>query len=125
MISLIAFSQKDTKTVIDSTKCFPFPVAKKIAVDLVKGDSAIVELNVANKLIDELNASIRLRDNLIEIGNQKEINYKLMVENCEKKNVILQEEYSKLNLKFNGLKKTNNYLVGGLAATLIYIIIRK
>lgn len=122
--NLTAFSQKDT-VVIDSTKCFPYPVAKKIAVDLVKGDSAMAELNIANKLIDELSASIRLRDNLIEIGNQKEKNYLIMVDTHEKKYALLKSEYDKLNQKFFTLKKTNNYLLGGLAATLIYIVIRK
>jgi hypothetical protein len=53
LLSLTSFSQKDTSRI-----CFSYSKAKLIALDLVRGDSAIAELKIANKLIWQLNEKI-------------------------------------------------------------------
>lgn len=60
-LSSIVFSQ----TATDSLTCIPTLVAKKIAKDLVRGDSAIAELNLTNKLVFELENKISLQDSVI------------------------------------------------------------
>ena len=46
LISLIAFSQAGTDKI-----CFPVETAKKIAVDLARGDSAIAELTLTKEVL--------------------------------------------------------------------------
>ena len=53
MLSLTAFSQTATE---NKKVCFPDSVAKKIAIDLVKGDSAIAELKATQELVRHLEA---------------------------------------------------------------------
>jgi hypothetical protein len=50
-MSLTAFSQN---AIVNKKVCFPDSIAKKIAVDLVKGDSAIAELKVTQELVKQL-----------------------------------------------------------------------
>jgi len=63
MMSLTAFSQNAT---VSKLVCFPDTVAKKIAIDLVKGDSAIAVLKETQNLVKHFED--------LSIANQRMIN---------------------------------------------------
>jgi len=70
ILSSISFSQTDTSRI-----CFSYSKAKSIALDLVKGDSAIAELKLANKMIWQLNEKGNAQDSLVTLYVAKEQNY--------------------------------------------------
>jgi hypothetical protein len=124
LLSLTSFSQKDTSKI-----CFPYSTAKKIAIDLVKGDSAIAELKVVNKLVWQLNEKIDTQDSIIKLYVVKEQNYISQIDNYDKilvkKDEIitgLEGDVATLSRKNNRLKKGIKWLGGGLVASILTII---
>ena len=124
LLSLTSFSQKDTTKI-----CFPYYKAKQIAIDLVKGDSAIAELKVVNKLVWQLNEKIDTQDSIITLYVAKEQNYIAQITNYEKINVVkdkiitgLEGDVEKLNRKNEHLKKGLKWLGGGFGASILAII---
>jgi hypothetical protein len=124
LLSLTSFSQKDTTKI-----CFPYYKAKQIAIDLVKGDSAIAELKVVNKLVWQLNEKIDTQDSIITLYVAKETNYIAQIDNYEKINVVkdkiitgLESDVEKLNRKNERLKKGFKWLGGGFVASILTII---
>jgi hypothetical protein len=124
LLSLTSFSQKDTNKI-----CFPYSTAKKIAIDLVKGDSAIAELKVVNKLVWQLNEKIDTQDSIIKLYVVKEQNYISQIDNYDKilvkKDEIitgLEGDVATLSRKNNRLKKGIKWLGGGLVASILTII---
>ena len=122
---MISFSQKDTPKI-----CFDYDIAKKIAVDLVKGDSAIAELDQTNQLILELNEKSIRQDSVIKDFETKDYNYILQIENHvqinEQNSLIvkgLEKDVSKLQKSNNRLKKGLKFLGGGFLAILTPLII--
>jgi hypothetical protein len=123
-LSSISFSQIDTSRI-----CFSYSKAKLIALDLVKGDSAIAELKIANKMIWQLNEKIDAQDSLVTLYVVKEQNYVSQIDNYEKINVIkdkiitgLESDVEKLNRKNERLKKGLKWLGGGFGASILVII---
>lgn len=120
----MTFSQTDTSKI-----CFSYDKAKLIAIDLVKGDSAIAELRVINKLVYQLNEKIDSQDSLITIYVSKEKNY---VEQIEKFDQIslkqdtlitsLEDNVNTLTRKNNNLKSGLKWLGGGFLASILTII---
>ena len=113
---MISFSQKDTPKI-----CFDYDIAKKIAVDLVKGDSAIAELDQTNQLILELNEKSIRQDSVI-----KDFETKDYVEIGEQRSLIidgLKNDVTKLQKSNKRLKKGLKWLGGGFLATLTPLII--
>jgi hypothetical protein len=124
LLSSTSFSQKDTSKI-----CFPYSTAKKIAIDLVKGDSAMAELKVANKLIWQLNGKITEQDSIIKIYIEKNTNYLSQINNYDKiivkKDEIitgLESDVNELTNKNNNLKKGIKWLSGGFLASVITIL---
>jgi hypothetical protein len=124
LLSLTSFSQKDTNRI-----CFSYSKAKLIALDLVKGDSAVAELKVANKLIWQLNEKIDSQDSTITLYIVKEQNYISQINNYDKistkKDEIitgLEKDVTKLTKKNNRLKSGLKYLGGGFVASILTII---
>jgi hypothetical protein len=124
LLSLTSFSQKDTSKI-----CFSYSKAKQIAIDLVKGDSAIAELKVVNKLVWQLNEKIDTQDSIITLYVAKEQNYIAQITNYEKINIVkdkiitgLEGDVEKLNRKNERLKKGLKWLGGGLVASILTII---
>jgi hypothetical protein len=124
LLSLTSFSQKDTTKI-----CFPYYKAKQIAIDLVKGDSAIAELKVVNKLVWQLNEKIDTQDSIITLYVAKETNYIAQIDNYKKINVVkdkiitgLESDVEKLNRKNERLKKGFKWLGGGFVASILTII---
>ena len=124
LLSLTSFSQKDTSKI-----CFSYSKAKQIAIDLVKGDSAIAELKITNKLVWQLNEKISTQDSTITLYIAKEQNYISQINNYDKistkKDEIitgLEKDVTKLTKKNNRLKTGLKYLGGGFVASILTII---
>lgn len=124
LLSLTSFSQKDTSKI-----CFSYSKAKQIAIDLVRGDSAITELKITNKLVWQLNEKISTQDSTITLYITKEQNYISQINNYDKistkKDEIitgLEKDVTKLTKKNNRLKTGIKYLGGGFVASILTII---
>ena len=124
LLSLTSFSQKDTSKI-----CFSYSKAKQIAIDLVRGDSAIAELKITNKLVWQLNEKINTQDSTITLYIVKEQNYISQINNYDKistkKDEIitgLEKDVTKLTKKNNRLKSGLKYLGGGFVASILTII---
>ena len=124
LLSLTSFSQKDTSKI-----CFSYSKAKQIAIDLVRGDSAITELKITNKLVWQLNEKIITQDSTITLYIVKEQNYISQINNYDKistkKDEIitgLEKDVTKLTKKNNRLKTGLKYLGGGFVASILTII---
>ena len=124
LLSLTSFSQKDTSKI-----CFSYNKAKQIAIDLVRGDSAITELKITNKLVWQLNEKISTQDSTITLYIVKEQNYISQINNYDKistkKDEIitgLEKDVTKLTKKNNRLKTGLKYLGGGFVASILTII---
>lgn len=122
---MTTFSQKDTNRI-----CFDYDIAKRIAVDLTKGDSAIAELNQTNQLILNLNKKSIRQDSVIKDFINKDYNYILQIENhvqINNQNTLivkgLEKDISKLQKANNRLKKGLKFLGGGFLAILTPLII--
>lgn len=109
LLSSITFSQKDTNRI-----CFDYDIAKKIAVDLIKGDSAITELHHTKELVLTLDLKTQYQDSIIKSFEAKDANYILQIQNYVK---IDKEQYfiiSGLESDVKTLQKSNNRLKKGL-----------
>ena len=124
LLSLTSFSQKDTSKI-----CFSYSKAKQIAIDLVRGDSAITELKITNKLVWQLNEKISTQDSTITLYIVKEQNYISQINNYDKISIKkdeiitgLEKDVTKLTKKNNRLKSGLKYLGGGFVASILTII---
>jgi hypothetical protein len=124
LLSLTSFSQKDTSRI-----CFSYSKAKQIAIDLVRGDSAITELKITNKLVWQLNEKISTQDSTITLYIVKEQNYISQINNYDKISIKkdeiitgLEKDVTKLTKKNNRLKSGLKYLGGGFVASILTII---
>ena len=124
LLSLTSFSQKDTSKI-----CFSYDKVKLIAIDLVRGDSAIAELKLTNKLVWQLNEKISTQDSIITLYIAKEQNYIGQINNYDKvivkKDEIitgLESDVTKLSQKNNRLKSGLKFLGGGFVASLLVIV---
>ena len=124
ILSSSSFSQIDTNRI-----CFSYSKAKSIALDLVKGDSAIAELKIANKMIWQLNEKGNAQDSLVTLYVAKEQNYIGQISNYDQivtkqKTIItgLEGDVAKLTSKNERLKKGLKWLGGGFVASLLSVI---
>jgi hypothetical protein len=110
-----SFSQTDTKNkvVIDTS------LAKKIAIDLVKGDECKEELKIVYKNISLLENKVFVKDSIINVQKNQITNFGKMVDGKEKllnisndnlKNTQRQLKKSKFNSSF--YKLTTLALIG-------------
>jgi hypothetical protein len=124
-LSLTAFSQQDTTIKV---KCLPVSTFKKIAQDLLKGDSAIAQLKLSEQHIIHIENKVVLKDSVINTMKVKELNYiKIIDTQNEKYNVI--EKYSKKlewDLKKEKVKGKFKSIIGtGVIAVLTFFLITK
>lgn len=124
LLNLTTFSQKDTNKI-----CFPYSTARQIAIDLVKGDSAIAELKVVNKLVWQLNEKVEAQDSLISLHVKKEINYVSQINKLEQSSLvqkelikILEKDITNLTRKNTNLKSGLKWLGGGFVASVLTIV---
>ena len=124
LLNLTIFSQNDINKV-----CFDQSTAKKIAADLVKGDSAKVELDKTKKLVLQLNEKIVEKDSVILFYIKKDTNYinqvKSYAEIKEKQSILvtgLEKDKEKLITENNNLKTGLKWVGGGFVGTLISLL---
>jgi hypothetical protein len=121
---LTIFSQNDINKV-----CFDQITAKKIAADLVKGDSAKAELEKTKKLVFQLNEKIVEKDSVILFYIKKDTNYinqvKSYAEIKEKQSILvtgIEKDKDKLITENNNLKTGLKWVGGGFVGTLISLL---
>jgi len=128
-LSSTCFSQTVTKSYTDTQKIvLPVPVAKQIVIDLLRGDSAFVQLKMSNQHIIELENIVSLKDSVIDKMKLKEENYNLIISDEKKKTEIYQKELkiTQKELKRIKAKRTfTNIISGVLIGTLTYLYITK
>ena len=124
LLNSISFSQKDTSKI-----CFDYNIAKNIAIDLVKGDSAIAELQKTHELVYNLNQKSLRQDSIIQDFTKKDANYTIQIQNYikidkEQYSIIsgLEDDVSTLQKSNNRLKKGLKWLGAGFAATLVSLL---
>jgi len=124
ILSSISFSQ----TVTDKI-CFSHDKARAIAIDLTRGDSAIAELKVVNKMVWQLNEKIDAKDSTISIYISKEKNYLKQVADYEKIVTVqdtvikgLEKDVKDLTRKNTNLKKGIKWLGGGFVSSILILL---
>ena len=123
LLNSIVFSQTDTNKI-----CFPYNTAKRIAIDLVKGDSAIAELKYTHTIIDQYKQSLVERDSIINTYRIKtstyiqEIALRDTALSLQKYMIYgLKKDNESANTQLSIYKTTTKYLSIGLVGTLAVI----
>lgn len=118
LLSSIAFSQSVTDT---SKLAIPYPVAKMIAKDLIKGDSVIATLKLKETELSLVQKKVVAKDSIISIYRLKESNYvqqingeRQKVEGWQQSYGILQKENKNLKVKYRFTKILSYAIIGGL-----------
>jgi len=124
LLNLTIFSQSDINKI-----CFDQSTAKKIAADLVKGDSARAELEKTQKLVTQLNEKLVEKDGIIKDYIKKDTNYLTQIQKYaeikEKQSVLvkdLEKDKEKLINENNNLKTGIKWVGGGFVGTLISLL---
>ena len=118
-LSLTAFSQTDTSK--EKVKCFPVHVAKQIAKDLLKGDSAIAELKLVNEQLAKTEEKVSLKDSVISTMVIQKENYITIIDAQDKKYTVM-ENYSKkleFQLKKEKVKSRFTSILSGAAVLVV------
>ena len=125
---LILSSSSFSQTVTDKI-CFSHDKARTIAIDLTRGDSAIAELKVVNKMVWQLNEKIDAKDSTISIYVSKEKNYLKQVADYEKIVTVqdtvikgLEKDVKDLTRKNTNLKKGIKWLGGGFVSSILILL---
>lgn len=120
-VNSTAFSQLATDT---SRISFPYPIAKMIAKDLVKGDSAMALLPLKDEEIKLLEKKVVVKDSIISAYKLKEVNYqgqvsaeRQKVEGWQDSYKILQKQNKKLSAKLKFTKIVTAAIIG----TFVYL----
>ena len=124
ILSSSSFSQNVTDKI-----CFSHDKARAIAIDLARGDSAIAELKVINKMVWQLNEKIDAKDSTITIYVSKEENYLKQIASYEKTLAVqdtvikgLEDDVDNLTRKNTNLKRGIKWLGGGFVSSVLIIL---
>jgi len=115
----VTFSQTGTNKKVH---CFPDSVAKQIAIDLVRGDSAKVELAKTNILVNQLEEKTKTNDRLVSMYVNKVSNYASQIDLYRKKETEYHTIVFGLEKDIVKAKKANKYFriaVSGLIVTTV------
>ena len=107
-LSLTAFSQTDTNSK-EKLKCFPVHVAKQIAKDLLKGDSAMAELKLANEQLAKTEEKVSLKDSVISTMVIQKENYITIIDAQDKKYAVMENYSKKLEFQLKKEKVKNKF----------------
>ena len=118
LISSIAFSQ----TVTDTSKItLTYPIAKRVALDLISGDSAKAMLKQKEIELSLVEKKIVYKDSIISIFKIKETNYinqvrseQQKIEGWKQSYELLRKENRKLKVKSRFTKILSYTIIGGL-----------
>ena len=119
-LSLTAFSQTDTNNK-EKVKCFPVHVAKQIAKDLLKGDSAMAELKLVNEQLVKTEEKVLLKDSVISTMVTKEKNYISIIDAQDKKYTVMEDYSKKLEFQLKKEKVKNKFtsILSGVAVLVL------
>ncbi len=117
-----SFSQTDTKNkvVIDTS------LARKIAIDLVKGDECKKELLITKENIKLLNEKVSVKDSVINNQKNQIVNLNKMVENGDKLLLISEENLANTKKELSKSKRnTFGYKLTSLitVSALVFLIV--
>lgn len=124
--SLSLFSQNVTPTT-EFIK-IPVPVVKRIVIDLVRGDSAMAQLQQSNLQLTELEKKSKMQDSIIVAYKTVDVNNQKIISNLERKVEIVEGEYKTVSKELKKQKvksKFTNLLSSGTILTLVYFLISK
>lgn len=129
LVSLIAFSQKNTKTsTTDSIIVLPKAVAREVVKDIIRKDSCQQQLDVVQSNLDLSLKNNELKDSIIsnqntqlEFWNQKGVNYETMLtlKDLEKKNLEMATKPLKNELK----KAKRQVVMTGIGAGVVVLFL--
>ena len=123
--SLSLFSQNATQS--QEFIKIPVPVVRKIVVDLVKGDSAMAQLQQSKLMIAELENKTKVQDSIIINYRQVDGNNQKIISNLERKVEIVEGEFKTVSkeLKKQKIKsRFTNILSSGTILTLLILVLR-
>jgi len=123
-LSLTAFSQTDTNNK-EKVKCFPIHVAKQIAKDLLRGDSAIAELKLTNEQLTKTEEKVVLKDSVISTMVIKEKNYISIIGAQDSKFTVMENYSKKLEFQLKKEKVKNKFtsILSGVAVLVLGTIL--
>jgi hypothetical protein len=101
---------------------------RKIVVDLVKGDSAMAQLQQSKLMIQELSNKSNLQDSIILSYKQVDANNQKIIVNLERKVEIVETEFKSVSKELKKQKNKSrftNLLSSGTIVTLLYFVITK
>lgn len=125
-LNLIVFSQTDTSKIKEPVKCINVSIYKRIAEDLVKGDSALAELKLSTEQILKLEEKLILKDSTIILLEKKDNNNKIIMKNLDEKIIVLEKYNNTLSNELKKVKVKNkfkNLLSNTLIVSLITLLI--
>ena len=124
LLSSTSFSQKDT-----SKLCLDYNVAKQVAIDLVRGDSAIAELEQTSILVEQLTFKTTQQDSIINVYKDKDANCLSQIDNYnkirEQHNLIingLEKDIESIKNENKNLRKATTFLGAGFLGVLVSVI---
>jgi hypothetical protein len=123
-LSLTVFSQTDTNNK-EKVKCFPIHVAKQIAKDLLRGDSAMAELKLTNEQLTKTEEKVVLKDSIISTMVIKEKNYISIIGAQDSKFTVMENYSKKLELQLKKEKVKNKFtsILSGVAVLVLGTIL--
>jgi hypothetical protein len=127
-MSLPSFSQTVTQSKDSQVVVLPVKVAREVVKDLMRGDSAIAQLSLANIQITQLELKVVYQDSVIQKLKSKEDNYITLIDSEKRKNEILNDEIktTQKELRKVKTKKTFSQIISGaIILTLSYLYITK
>lgn len=123
--SLSLFSQNVTPS--QEFIKIPVPVVRKIVVDLVKGDSAMAQLNQSKLMIEELDNKTKVQDSIIVNYRQVDGNNQKIISNLERKVEIIEGEFKFVSKELKKQKvkaRFTNIISSGAILTLLVFILK-
>jgi alpha-amylase/alpha-mannosidase (GH57 family) len=123
--SLSLFSQNVTPS--QEFIKIPVPVVRKIVVDLVKGDSAMAQLNQSKLMIEELDNKTKVQDSIIVNYRQVDGNNQKIILNLERKVEIIEGEFKSVSkeLKKQKVKARFTNIMSSTAILTLLVFILK
>ena len=125
-MSLATFSQTGTNK--SNLICFPDTVAKKIAIDLVRGDSAKAELTKTKLLVTQLENKDLANQKLVGFYTEKCGNYETQINLYKQKETKYVSMVAGLESDVKREKKKNKifkYVSYALGATLVTVLVAR
>lgn len=124
LLSLTAFSQADTRNI----NCIrlPYPIAQRVAMDLVKGDSAIAELGLTKELLYTTKTIVSRQEVIIAAHEQKQIMFMEQIRLYGEKETKYKEIVLGLETDKKKLQNTVKFLgitVGVTSLTTLVLIL--